>query len=89
MEQKSLTLRVPKDDAERISRRAAELGLSVNAYMHQTVMADVNQEVARFAAPTREILDWLGGDPEAADVLDRLNADIDPRPKAQQRGAAA
>ena len=83
-----MTLRVPVGDAERISRRAAELGLSVNAYLHQTVMADVNQDVARFAAPTREVVDWLNSDNEAADILGRLNSMIDPRGQTN-RGAAA
>jgi hypothetical protein len=88
MEQKSMTLRVPVGDAERISKRAAELGLSINTYLHQTVMADVNQDVARFAAPTREIVEWLNNDAEAVGVLGRLNSRIDPRCQAN-RGAAA
>ncbi|MER6116184.1 toxin-antitoxin system HicB family antitoxin [Streptomyces sp. NPDC001743] len=85
---KSMTLRVPDEDAARISRRAADLGLSVNAYLHQTVMAEVNHDVDRFAAPTKAVLEWLEADAKAAEILGPLSAKID-RPPGAEREAAA
>jgi hypothetical protein len=84
---KSMTLRVPEGDAERISRRAAELGLSVNTYLHTTVMAEVNRDVTRFAAPTREVLEWLETDSEALGILGPLNAKIDRRRPSREAAA--
>lgn len=85
---KSMTLRVPDEDASRISRRAADLGLSVNSYLHQTVMAEVNHDVDRFAAPTREVLAWLESDTEANEILGPLSARIDRRPQPDPEAVA-
>ncbi|MEU6406184.1 hypothetical protein [Streptomyces sp. NPDC046985] len=85
---KSMTLRVPDEDASRISRRAADLGLSVNSYLHQTVMAEVNRDVARFAAPTRGVLEWLEADTQANEILGPLSSRIDRHPQPDPEAAA-
>jgi hypothetical protein len=89
MEQKVITLRVPAEDADRISREAADHGLSTNAYIHQTVMADVEKDVQRFAAPTKRLLDALNADPAARAAFDELDAAIDPKPRKAHTDEAA
>ncbi|MFR9675746.1 toxin-antitoxin system HicB family antitoxin [Streptomyces sp. TR02-1] len=88
METKPITLRVPADDADRITREAAEHGLSVNAYVHQTVMADVNKDIARFIAPLRGYAAALNADPSASAAFDELDSRIDPKPRTAGRAAA-
>ncbi|MFF3786253.1 hypothetical protein [Streptomyces sp. NPDC001933] len=85
---KSMTLRVPDEDATRISRRAADLGLSVNSYLHRTVMAEVNRDVDRFAAPTSRVLEWLASDTDAVEILGPLSAKIDRRSRPGPEAAA-
>jgi hypothetical protein len=89
MEQKVITLRVPVEDADRIAREAAEYGLSVNAYVHQAVMADVDKDIQRFAAPTRGFLADMNSDPAVSAALDELEAKIDPKPRTGNSGQAA
>lgn len=83
-----MSVRFPTDDANRIAREAAHHNLSVNAYIHRTVMAEINKEAERFAAPTRRFLDDIQADPEARARFAALDARIDPKPLHADQDAA-